>query len=340
MQLDEIIFEIKAKHRRRCHAMESRKILDLRMGSLLRLELGWRRDLPEKERKRIAAEAAKLMEGEEAHQKSREPYQQMEADAKKAMARLARQLPVWDSFCKHIRGFGTGKESGVSLAVIVAEAGDLSNYANPGKLWKRLGLAPGQNRIPPGLSKEQQKQAWIDRGYSPRRRSHMWNIGDALIKGNRDGKYRTIYLERKAYEKARAAETKEELTDMHAHLRAQRYMEKRLLKDLWRAWRAASVEVTSDQRVPLAEIPPAMEERAAISMMRPIPDLPLASIQPAEAERAAIRRLESNQAVPLASIGPAEARETARERVKSQWAMPSPPIRRYPEGGYEWPALD
>jgi hypothetical protein len=243
MQLDEIIVEIRVKHRRRCHAMESRKILDLRMGALLRLELGWRKDLPEKERKAIAARAAELMEGEEAHLQSRLPYEKMEADAKKEMAKLAKRLPVWEAFGAGVRGFGE-----VSLAVIVAEAGDLSNYANPGKLWKRLGLAPGQNRVPPNLSREQRAQAWIERGYSPRRRSHIWNIGDALIKGNQDGPYRTLYLERKAYEHARDPE----MTKMHAHRRAQRYMEKRLLRDLWQAWREAK-----DLVIPSRTLPPA-----------------------------------------------------------------------------------
>jgi hypothetical protein len=60
----------------------------------------------------------------------------------------------------------------------------------------------------------------------------VWTIGDALIKGNRDG-YRRLYLERKALE----AERPEVETKMHAHRRAQRYMEKRLLRDLWREWR-------------------------------------------------------------------------------------------------------
>lgn len=245
--IEDILTEIRVKHRRRCHAMESRKILDLRMRSLLRLELGWRRDLPDKERKAINDQAGELMEQEEAHIQSRLPYEKMENDAKKIVAKLARQLPVWDSFGKAIRGFGE-----VSLAVIVAEAGDLSLYDNHSKLWKRMGLAAGQNRVPPNLSREARAEAWIARGYSPRRRSHMWNIGDAMIKGNQDGKYRTLYLARKEFEHQRDPE----MTKMHAHRRAQRYMEKRLLRDLWRAWRLASQPLTvkSTQVLPVTEI--------------------------------------------------------------------------------------
>ena len=76
----------------------------------------------------------------------------------------------------------------------------------------------------------------------------MWNIGDALIKGNRDGEYRTIYLERKAYELAREPEMK----PIKAHRRAQRVMEKRLLKKLWQAWRRAAVGLQPKAGMPAA----------------------------------------------------------------------------------------
>src|SRR5882762_8689028 len=106
MQFEDFIEEIRRLHRRRCHAMESRKILDLRMRSLLRIELGWRRDLPDKERKALNEQAGELMEQEDAHLQSRLPYEKMENDAKKAMAKLAKQLPLWESFGKEVRGFG------------------------------------------------------------------------------------------------------------------------------------------------------------------------------------------------------------------------------------------
>lgn len=256
--LEEIITEIRVKHRRRVHAMESRKILDLRMRSLLRLELGWRRDMPDKERKAINDQAGELMEQEEAHALSRLPYEKMENEAKKIMAKLAKQLPAWDAFGKDIRGFGE-----VSLAVIVAEAGDLSLYESEAKLWKRMGLAAGQNRVPTGLSREARAEAWIARGYNPRRRSHMWNIGDTLIKGNRDGKYRTMYLARKEYELARDPE----MSKMHAHRRAQRYIEKKFLRDLWRAWRRAATR-TAEQ--PISVMPVASN---SVEIMAAYPEM-------------------------------------------------------------------
>lgn len=253
-------------HRERCFAMEQRKRLDLALGSFLRLRLGWRKDLPEQERKAIATQASKLMdcpEGPladliEASKQAAEPFRIVEADAKKTMAKLAKQLPVWDAFGKDVRGFGE-----VSLAVIVSEAGDLSLYDDFCKLWKRMGIAAGQNKVPPNLSREERAEAWISRGKNPRRRSHMWNIGDALIKGNQDGKYRTIYLRRKEYEHARDPE----MSKMHAHRRAQRYMEQRLLRDLWRAWRRAKMAMSEQISTGLPVAPISAKVSDVISEM-------------------------------------------------------------------------
>jgi hypothetical protein len=157
--------------------------------------------------------------------------------AEKEMAKMAKTLPVWP-WVESIRGFGA-----MSLAGIVGEAGDLSNYSNPAKLWKRMGLAV--------INGERQRKVKTDKamemGYSPPRRSLVWNLGDTMLKGtvrkvkDDDGEdtgertalneYGQIYLDRKAYERPRVE------SDGHAHNRAKRYMEKRLLRDLWRAWR-------------------------------------------------------------------------------------------------------
>lgn len=159
----------------------------------------------------------------------------------KAMEADAKRLPVaW--FVEATRGFGYG-----SLAAIVGESGNLSNYANPAKLWKRLGLAvirgERQRRVT-GL------EAAIEHGYSPSRRSVVWNIGDSMFRAG--GPYADLCRERKEYERAKAAEQgltvcpaakipakdKDKYrSDGHVHNRAKRYMEKRLIRELWRAWR-------------------------------------------------------------------------------------------------------
>ena len=159
------------------------------------------------------------------------------SDCEKQMKKMAKELPVW-SWVKEIRGFGE-----LSLAGIIGETGDLNNYSTPSKLWKRLGLAVingGRQRKVAGVEA-------LEHGYAPQRRSLVWNLGDTMIKGvirkvnDDDGEdtgervslneYGAIYLARKAYESERVE------TKAHAHNRAKRYMEKRLILDLWKAWR-------------------------------------------------------------------------------------------------------
>ncbi|MCC7253844.1 hypothetical protein [Hyphomicrobium sp.] len=260
--------------------------MNLALGAFLRMVLGWRLDLPEKERKEIAAQAQALLDGGErgewadviaATELAREPFDDIEARALKGMSRLASQLPVWAGFGASIRGFGPA-----SLAVIVAEAGDLSNYANPGKLWKRMGLAVMGDVRQGGLAKGASKEAWIEHGYSPQRRSRMWNIGDALIKSNRDGEYRTLYLARKEYELARDPEMK----PIKAHRRAQRYMEKRLLKNLWQAWRRAMAPTEPMYGLPAAPPSPQGAPQAKVEV-QPNTVVPAATSSADEAERSA-----------------------------------------------------
>jgi hypothetical protein len=267
---------IRAAHRERVYAMEARKSADLRMLAFLRTQAGWRLDLPEKERKAIAERAKAFADGGEdagleqwrsvveASTAARKPFDEIEARALKEMERLAQKLPVWESFGEPIRGFGPA-----SLAVIVAEVGDLNNYANPAKIWKRMGLAVLDGKRQGGLPKTASAEEWIAHGYTRKRRSLMWNIGDALIKGNRDGEYRTLYLQRKDYEVARDPEMK----PIQAHRRAQRVMEKALLRDLWVAWRE-----TKEAVKPKVELSPAENSNQQASRpVQPIRSMPAAA---------------------------------------------------------------
>ena len=178
-----------------------------------------------------------LIEARAVIEKNRKPVE-------KRLEALAKDLPV-AYMVEEIRGLGYG-----SLAAIIGEAGDLSVYSNPGKLWKRMGLAlvNGRRQGDPGNGAS--ADDWIAHGYSPDRRSVMFVIGDVLIKANK-GEYRKLYNERKAYEIARDPEIK----PIRAHRRAQRYMEKRLLRNLWKAWRAARSHETPGHLVPPADLP-------------------------------------------------------------------------------------
>lgn len=169
-----------------------------------------------------------------------EPFKQARAilegnrkQIEKRMEKDAKSLPVWP-WVDAIVGFGAG-----SLAAVIGETGDLSNYATHSKVWKRLGLAVIEGE-------RQRRVAGADalvHGYSPSRRSIVWNIGQCVFKAQSQrvdketgeikkeaGFYRTVYDARKELELARVE------TKGHAHSRATRYMEKRLMRDLWKAW--------------------------------------------------------------------------------------------------------
>ncbi len=166
-----------------------------------------------------------------------EPLIAAQTSTEKKLAKLAKALPVYD-WAKGISGLGE-----VSLSAIVGECGaPVGEYKSVSAVWKRMGLAV--------INGERQRRvagdAAIEHGYNPGRRSIMWNIGCCLIKAqvrkdpeNEElrigiGEYGALYLERKAYE---ATKTDRPII---AHARAQRYMEKRLLREMWKAWRAAA----------------------------------------------------------------------------------------------------
>ena len=166
---------------------------------------------------------------------ARDTLEQSRDEIEKAMVKDARQLPIMP-WVKAIRGFGE-----LSLAGLIGETGDLSSYATHSKLWKRLGLAV----INGGRQRRITGDEALEHGYSATRRSLVWNIGQCVMKTQSvrvdkttgeekspAGRYRRIYDDRKAYETDRVE------TKGHAHNRATRYMEKRLIRDLWTAWRA------------------------------------------------------------------------------------------------------
>lgn len=140
------------------------------------------------------------------------------AAVEKRLAKLAKTLPV-APYVESVRGVGIA-----SLAAIVGEAGDLSNYSTPAKLWKRFGLAVMDD----GRQRRVAGAAALDHGYSPSRRSVMWNVGACIIKPG--GPLKEAYDARKVIEATRVE------TKGHAHNRAQRCVEKKFLRSLWVEW--------------------------------------------------------------------------------------------------------
>ena len=110
----------------------------------------------------------------------------------KEMLKMVKQLPVasWVEQPEQ-RGFGL-----LFLAIVVGETGDLSNYSNLYKLWRRLGCAPytkggetlmGATWRGRGNGKRGERlhaSDWEEFGYSPRRRSIAFLIGENIVKQN------------------------------------------------------------------------------------------------------------------------------------------------------------
>lgn len=160
---------------------------------------------------------------------------------KKEMERLASLLPAF-SFVAETKGLGV-----LTFAKIIAETGNLDGYPSPFKMWKRLGLAVIEGQRQRHVANDKKLNTRM--GYNKNRRSMAFLSGESMIKLNWDAhttmdddgqkvrervplKYRAIYDKRKVHEE----EMSPELTPKHRHRRAQRYMEKRLLKDIWVAW--------------------------------------------------------------------------------------------------------
>jgi len=250
---------LKALQSRRRHLLRGKDRNMLALGSLVRRSLDWRPDLSDKEREHIRSKAAAAVaaalkgEAEPGHEwlipfamvaaDERAPSVKLLANIEKEMIGLSRELPVYE-WSRGVLGEGT------ALAVIVGEAGDLNNYSDPAKLWKRLGLAP----------KEAYPQAASGAHMTPKqRRSQIWvSVGSNLLR-KLHPVYKPLYDQKKAEYLARGeAEPfwqKDGKPDrLHAHNAALRFMEKRVLKHLWRAWRAASIPVTSRKDMPPADL--------------------------------------------------------------------------------------
>jgi hypothetical protein len=213
-------------------------------------------------------------------------FEDIEAAKKREMLVLARKLPVAAWVQEEAQnGFGLP-----SLATLIGETGDLANYAGPAKLWRRMGCAPwtwekhkGQWKTRMGstwrkysqlesLPKEERaklpKDEWHAYGYSPRRRSVSFLIGDNLMKGNFLGLDRGLETEeidedpeawdagdatdaddtaivripgpyRARYDEAKllAAQNHPDWSKDHCHKHGILLAAKLLLKNLWVAWR-------------------------------------------------------------------------------------------------------
>ena len=252
---NELITFIREIHRQRNDFLRTEGDLERRIKAICRRSVGYNTFLPAEVRAPLMKEAEEMYAAIESGEtegrwaayastvqlrEMRDQAQQIKKSLEKRMVFYAKQLHVAE-FVEATPGFGfTG------LGQIVGEAGDLHFYDNPAKLWKRMGLgliSTGERQ-----QKFLDKDKAIEAGYNPARRSVMYVIGDSMIK--QQGPYRSLYLHRKEVEKSKAEAKglrvlpaarikvgdKSCMSEMHVHRRSQRYMEKRLLADLWCKW--------------------------------------------------------------------------------------------------------
>lgn len=243
-------------------------------GALIRRGLGFSPDLTEAQRDKIGKRATGIVSaffaGKEllgddlevasayrsdltAVAAALKPLLDQEAKTIKEMVLRARDLPVAE-WADGILGFGEK-----ALAVVVGEAGDLSNYPHPRMLWKRLGLAPYDGaagstwRSPARRSRALDSEEWTTIGYKPSRRAEIHAfIGDPMSKhqlasaersgtefGSPKGPYGAVYV-------ARRGKTKIDHPDWtlaHARADALRLMTKALISDLWSEWRGSTASM-------------------------------------------------------------------------------------------------
>lgn len=286
----ELTEEILRHGRERRHAMASQQKLDRSLESFVRsFYTDWRVTAPDAERKKENKKAIRLIKDAKkaisrhrceccdqtvlvslrndrlaemvrANEESRAKWDKIRNDAERAMIKLAARLPA-ANWTKPIRGAGLK-----GLAIIIAETGTLDGYANPAKLWKRLGFAPYQGFAlstyrrpkwrPRALTAEEQTSKPgqpAAAAFNAERYAHMFTLAKPLRDhqwigakkaGAEDGKgrpkpgarYGQLYAERRAKMKIKHPDW----TNAHFDKDGLRVMFKRFLADLWEAWMDAT----------------------------------------------------------------------------------------------------
>lgn len=203
MDVSEISTELQALQKMRAWHIKSRNMMMNRLQATVAGMSGYNSGLKDAERKKLFAEAAKQIKKVGKGEAEQNPliltglmatdaFEKEKKSTEKEMLKLVKKLPVakWVEQPEQ-RGFGL-----LFLAIVVGEAGDLSNYSNTGKLWRRFGCAPykknGEELMGAtwrGRSKGNRGERlhaadWEEFGYSPRRRSIAFLIGDGIVRQN------------------------------------------------------------------------------------------------------------------------------------------------------------
>lgn len=190
---------------------------------------------------------------------SRSAWDTVRDASEKQMRDIAKNLPGY-SLVKNTSGLA---ELGFAIitAEVNAQGSAFSDYSNPWKVYKRLGLAvingEGQRR------KADVEQAALH-GFSPRRRAEIWAVVDSMFRhqwaGDKDaqgknpklskqpvavpahatGPYGEVYAKFREHYASKTDATGKAWSDAHKHNAARRAMTKALVLDLWKAWNRAT----------------------------------------------------------------------------------------------------
>jgi len=238
--------ELQSLQRRRVVIIKSRIMQANRLQAIVAGTIGYHAGMEEADRRKKFIEATavikKVLAGNLSHpladiikttQIGIDAFDGLQASIPIWMVRQASKLPVagWVGEEKQ-RGFGLQ-----SLATLVGECGNLANYANPGKLWRRMGMAPwifdGKTLMGSTWRREKLPAAeWEQFGYSPRRRAIAFVFGEGIVKQNHSV-YRARYDETKALIK----KSHPDFSDLRCHRHGMLLATKMLLRDLWIQWR-------------------------------------------------------------------------------------------------------
>jgi hypothetical protein len=251
--VDYICSQLMQIQRDRKRAIKMQRNINNSANAFIRNSLGFKVTLSEEERNAITETARKLRKHIEraediaaieicgqtiysnclavlAHTKEATiPWDRQRLASEQRMIEIAVQLPVW-SWVKNFRGV-TAK----GLAVIVGEAGNLSNYPTWGHLLNALsiGFVKGKRQGAPGY--EATPEDWIEHGYVPSQRGQIWEFLDFAMmfqqwqKGEIRGPYGAHYARKLAEYRSRGFPAPGRA--------ARRYAAQRFIEDLWRAWR-------------------------------------------------------------------------------------------------------
>lgn len=199
------------------------------------------------------------------------PLDAAKAEREKVMAKLVKGLLIYQ-WAKGVSGLGE-----VSLAGIIGECGKFQpgEYRSVSALWKRMGMAvidgerqrrvTGAAALDHGYNAERRSLMWNigcclikaqvrtvkdEKGKKVEGSEHgIGELGELylsykakLVERNEAGGFaetaaRAVERAKKAGSKPNEANLAGKLTKPHLHNMAQRYIEKRLLRQLWQAWR-------------------------------------------------------------------------------------------------------